>query len=184
MIKKALKLTLMLVSFSNLLTAEILFDLHAQHFSNVKDGDLEFGRYNLPKVYVSTAARNYHGVYFGGDFKVDIKTPPTSWSVTFDLRAKLDTSRTVKFISNDGTTIPVTFGYYNIKFMGTETSVSKMTHHASISGTLTKKGNQVVLRVNGSYQGEATVSNFPKLKKVEIPTSSCMMTALTIGKIN
>ena len=186
MIKKVLKLALMLVSFSNLLTAEILFDLHAQHFSNVKDGDLEFGRYNLPKVYVSTAAKNYYGAYYQRDFTVEIKSPPASWSVTFDLRANLySDDRTVSLVANTGKTISVTFKYNKIIFDGYEQSVSNMGSDASISGTFTKEGNQVVLRVNGYYKRVATVSDFPKLKMVKIPTTGdCLMTALTIGKSN
>jgi len=187
MIKKVLKLALMLVSFSNLLTAEILFDLHAQHFSNVKDGGEEFGRYNLPKVYVSTAAKNYYGVYYKKDFNVEIKNPPVSWSVTFDLRAKLTGSRTrtLSFVADTGKTISVAFKYNKVIFDGHSETVGYIGNHASISGTLTKEGNQVVLRVNGYYQRIATVSDFPKLKMVKIPTTGdCMMTALTIGKSN
>ena len=178
----------MLVSFSNLLTAEILFDLHAQHFSNVKDGGEEFGRYNLPKVYVSTAARNHFGTYYRREFSVELKSPPASWSVTFDLRANIrDNPRTLSFVANTGKTISVTFREGKILFNGhSETeNIYDLDFHASISGTLTKEGNQVVLRVNGFYKRMAMMSDFPKLKKVIIPTASnCVMTALTIGKIN
>jgi len=60
-----------------------------------------------------------------------------------------------------------------------------MRNWASISGTLTKEGNQVVLRVNGYYERTATVSNFARLKLVKIPlTGDAMVTALTIGKSN
>lgn len=186
MIKKILKLTLMLVSFSNLLTAEILFDLHAQHFSNVKDGNLEFGRYDLPEVYVSTAAKNYYGTYYKNDFTVDIKNPPASWSVSFDFSAKLSsTTRTLSFVADTGRTISVIFKPNKIVFGGYEQTVSYMNTYTNISGTLTKEGNQVVLRVNGYYERTATVLNFPKLKLVKIPTDSdCFLAALTIGKSN
>lgn len=184
MIKKILTSALLVTAFSNPLTAEILFDLHAQHFSNVKDGDLEFGRYNLPKVYVSTAAKNYYGAYYKKDFIVDIKNPPVSWSVTFDLHTELDT-RTLSFVADTGKTILVTFKYNKIIFDGYEQTVAYMRNWASISGTLTKEGNQVTLRVNGYYERTATVSDFPKLKLVKIPTDNdCRMTALTIGKSN
>jgi len=184
--KKLLKTALLLTAFTNLLNAEILFDLHAQHFSNVKDGNLEFGRYNLPKVYVSTAAKNYYGSYETKDFIVEMKSPPAIWSVTFDLRARLyNNTRTLSFVADTGKTISVTFKYNKIIFDGYEQSVSYMANRASISGTLTKEGNQVVLRVNGYYKRTATVSNFAKLKLVKIPLSNdCIMTALTIGKSN
>jgi len=184
--KKLLKTALLLTAFTNLLNAEILFDLHAQHFSNVKDGDLEFGRYNLPKVYVSTAAKNYYGAYYTKDFTVEMKNPPATWSVTFDLRANLSgNTRTLSFVSDTGKTILVTFKYNKIIFDGYEQSVSHMGADASMSGTLTKEGNQVILYVNGYYKRIATVSNFSKLKLVKIPTTSnFMMTALTIGKSN
>ena len=185
--KKLLKLALMLSALSSALTAEILFDLHAQHFSNVADGNLEFGRYNLPKVYVSTAAKNYYGTYEQSDFTVDIKNPPASWSVTFDIHAKMqgDATHTLSFVSNTGKTILVTFKENKIIFGGYEQSVPGMNYAASISGTLTKEGNQVILHVNGYYERTATVSNFPKLKLVKIPTTgSCIMTALTVGSSN
>ena len=184
--KKILKLALLVTAFANLLTAEILFDLHAQHFSNVKDGNLEFGRYDLPKVYVSTAAKNYYGTYEAKDFIVDIKNPPASWSVTFDLQTYLyDTTRTLSFVSDTGKTILVTFTNNKIIFDGYEQSVSYMYRYASISGTLTKEGDQVVLRVNGFYERTATVPSFSKLKLVKIPlTTNSIMTALTIGSSN
>jgi len=183
MIKKALKLTLMLVSFSNLLTAEILFDLDAQHFSNVKDGNLEFGRYNLPKVYVSTAAKNYYGMYSEKDFNVEIKNPPASWSVTFNLDAHTNVTSKLSFVSDKGKTISVTFKDGKIIFDGYEQSLSNM--YIDVSGTLTKEGNQVTLYVNGYYKRTATVSNFSKLKFVKIPMGHFdYMIGLTIGSSN
>ena len=182
--KKILKLALLVTAFANLLTAEILFDLHAQHFSNVKDGNLEFGRYDLPKVYVSTAAKNYYGGYTNKDFIVEIKNAPALWSVTFDLRANLGATRTLSFISDTGKTILVSFKKDKIIFDGYEQSVSYMYYNTNISGTLTKEGDQVILRVNGFYERTATVSNFSKLKLVKMPTSGFLMTALTIGSSN
>jgi len=182
--KKLLKTALLLTAFTNLLNAEILFDLHAQHFSNVKDGHLEFGRYDLPKVYVSTAAKNYYGTYGEKDFTVEMKNPPATWSVTFDLGIYLDHGRifSLSFVSDTGKIISVTFKSDKIIFGGYEQSVS---YPQSISATLTKEGNQATLRVNGHYERTVTVSDFTTLKLVKIPIGYFdIMTALTIGSSN
>ena len=88
--KKLLKTALLTTALTSLLTAGTIFDLSAQHFSNSLKGKGVGGKYNLPKCYVSTALKYSDGFYTLADRKtqnmaVEIKTPPSTWSVSFDM---------------------------------------------------------------------------------------------------
>ena len=99
------KLALGALFYSSVLMGETVFDLTAQHFSNSLDGQGEGARYDLPKTYVSTALK-YEAGHYGRTtsftsqkMDVEIKTPLTNWSVSFDMSYHLSSdTHPIRFI--------------------------------------------------------------------------------------
>ena len=174
--KKILKLTLLLATLSNLLVAQTIFDLSAQHFSNSIDAEGKGARYNLPKVYVSTALKYVDGIYAlttsaGQPMDVEIKTPLSNWVVSFNMSYDIyDHIHPIRFTSDTGKTIIISFRWNEIYLNGTrvlqdENLLEKITN---VVGSLSKNGNSVTLSVNGYLTKTINVSNFAKLKFVSV----------------
>jgi len=173
--KKLLKTALLATALTSLLTAGTIFDLSAQHFSNSLDGDGVGGRYDLPKCYVSTALKYVNGSYnltngATQNMAVEIKTPPSNWSVTFDMSYYLyDDTHQVRLTSDTGKTIIVAFRYNQIYLNGTViyNDSNVLEGRTPVSCTISKSGNTVTV-TTGLKTKAITVSNFSKLKFVNI----------------
>jgi len=177
--KTLLKSTLAVLLFTGALSAGNIFDLHAQHFSNSIDGDGVGAKYDLPKVYVSTALKYENGVYAlttssaTQTMSVEIKTPPVNWSVSFDVSYYLyyiDNSHPIRFTSDTGKTITVSFKRHEIYLNGVKiyTNANYFEFREAITGTITKSGNTVTCTIAGYVSKTITVSNFSKLKYVNV----------------
>jgi len=174
--KKIIKTALLATALTSLLTAGTIFDLSAQHFSNSLDGDGVGGRYDLPKCYVSTALKYTNGVYAlttsqaTQTMAVEIKTPPSNWSVSFDMSYFLYTdTHQVRLTSDTGKSIIVAFRWNQIRLDGEviyEDS-SVLEYRTPVSCTISKSGNTVTL-ITGLTTKTITVSNFAKLKFVTV----------------
>ena len=174
--KKLLQSALLLTALSSALTAGTIFDLTAQHFSNSLDGDGVGARYDLPNVYVSTALQYTSGLYAltSSDTQtmaVEIKTPPSNWSVSFDMSYFLSNDvHPIRLTSDTGKTITVSFFYNGIALNGVNiyTNYDYLEGTTAISGTITKNGNTVICQIAGFVTKTITVSNFSKLKFVNV----------------
>ena len=174
--KKFLKFTLLVTAFINVLAAETIFDLHAQHFSNSLDGDGVGARYNLEKVYVSTALKYVDGLYAPTNtstqtMAVEIKTPPSNWSVSFDVSYALYSgNHPIRLTSDTGKTIHVSFGWNEIYLNGSViySRSDRLEFRTAVSGTISKSGNTVTCSINGYVVEEIIVNNFSKLKFVNV----------------
>ena len=174
--KKLLKSTLLLTALSSALTAGTIFDLSAQHFSNSLDGEGVGARYDLPNVYVSTALKYTAGLYTPTTNRatqtmaVEIKTPPSNWSVSFDMSYYLYTKvHPIRLTSDTGKTITVSFAKRKISLNAE--SISEPTnfyYRKEITGTITKSGNTVTCQIAGYVTKTITVSNFSKLKFINV----------------
>jgi len=174
--KKIIKTALLATTLTSLLTAGTIFDLSAQHFSNSLDGDGVGGRYDLPKCYVSTALKYTNGVYALTTYRatqtmaVEIKTPPSTWSVSFDMSYYLYTdTHQVRLTSDTGKSIIVAFRwnqiYLNGKVVYEDSSALEL--RTLVSCTISKSGNTVTL-ITGLTTKTITVSGFSKLKFVNV----------------
>ncbi len=176
MIKKILTSALLVTALTNLLTAETIFDLHAQHFSNSLDGDGVGARYDLPEVYVSTALKYTSGLYAkttssaSQTMAVEIKTPPANWSVSFDMSYYLYSyTHPIRLTSDTGKTITVSFKKGAIYLNGVSIyTSSSIDAREAMTGTITKSGNTVTCQIAGFVTKTITVSNFSKLKFVSV----------------
>ena len=175
--KKFLKFTLLVAAFTNVLVAETIFELTAQHFSNSIDGNGAGARYDLSKTYVSTALKYESGHYTrttsssSQKLDVEIKTPLSDWAVSFDMSYYLSSeNHPIRFTSDTGKTIIVSFEYNEIFLNGTlvYSNNSRLERRTEVIGTLEKSGNSVRLSVNGYFTQTINVSNFSKLKFVSV----------------
>ena len=173
--KKLLKSALLMTALSSALTAGTIFDLTAQHFSNSLDGDGVGARYDLPNVYVSTALKYIGGYYAVTGYNtqtmaVEIKTPPSNWSVSFDISYFLsEQTHSIRLTSDSGKTIIVAFRYNQIYLNGKViyTDQNTLEGRAPVSFTISKSGNTITLITNLKTE-KITVSNFSKLKFLNI----------------
>jgi len=173
--KKILKSALLVTALTNLLTAGTIFDLQAQHFSNSNDGDGVAAKYDLPNVYVSTALKYINGFYTlvstsTQTMSVELKSPPANWSVSFDMSYYLNNqTHPIRFTSDTGRTITVTFKYYYIFLNGVKIyNGSSLDGSEAVTGTITKSGNTVTCTIAGFVTKTITVSDFSNLKFVNV----------------
>jgi len=163
----------MLIS-SNLLFGEIVFNLHAQHFSKAIEGKYEGARYELDKCYVSTNLAYTGGVYKAGNslgyFNVGIKEPIENWSTSIDVFYIMGNSykrtRTIKWSSENGESILVSLKNDAITF--DSKNVYTPGEYQRLTITLTQNSDNVELIINGTKVGTATKETFGKLKYIDV----------------
>jgi len=173
--RKLLKSALLLTALSCALTAETIFNLGAQHFSNSLDGEGEAARYNLPKCYVTTGLKYSNGRYVKAyslgveGMDVEIKTPSSNWSVSFDMSYYIgDEDHTVRLTSDTGKTLIVVFRMHEIYFNGEKIYGSdRFERRELVSFNVTKSGDEVTF-TTGFVTKTITFSNFSKLKFVHV----------------
>jgi len=174
--KKFLKFALLVAAFTNVLTAETIFELSAQHFSNSIEGNGVGARYNLSKTYVSTSLSYVNGNYktprdtHSSNFNVEIKNPLLVWSVSFDMSYYLDNEyHPIRFTSDTGKTIIISFANKRIYFNDKPVLDDRYFGYSEeIMLNLSKDGNKVKLIINGDTLSTIDVANFSKLKFVKV----------------
>lgn len=177
--KKLLKTTLLFTLLTNLLTAEILFDLNEQHFSNALDANGVVGKYSLPNVYVTTQLRYDNGRYklYGANnssFDIELKNPLNTVNVSFDIEYNLNSNsygkiHNIQLIDINGEI--VTLGLSGIgrgfNFDGHESDFTA-NGRTRILGTIRKTGTEFEININnGDLVRTYTVSRFSKLKFIK-----------------
>jgi len=173
--KKIIKTALLATTLTSLLTAGTIFDLSAQHFSNSLKGKGAGGKYNLPKCYVSTGLKYTDGSYTLANGKtqnmaVEVKTPPSTWSVSFDMSYYLhNDTHQVRLTSDTGKTIIVAFRWNQIRLDGEVIYEKSYTleNRTSVSCTISKSGNAVRL-ITGLTTKDILIPGFSKLKFVNV----------------
>lgn len=188
------KSTLLVMLFANVLMAETIFDLGAQHFSNSIDGNGEGARYDLPKVYVSTPLKYESGHYgrttsdSSQKLDIEIKTPLSTWSVSFDMSYYLNSNiHPIRFTSDTGKTIIISFEWNEIFLNGSSVyqNYNRLEQRTEVVGTLSKNGDSVTLSVNGYFTQTVNISNFSKLKFISVSLvkdyGTDIMNGLNIG---
>ena len=172
-----LKSALAILLLSSGLSAGNIFDLHAQHFSNSIDGEGEGAKYNLPRVYVSTALKYENGVYALTTFdaaqtmSVEIKIPPANWSVSFDMSYYLYyNTHPIRFTSDTGKSITLSFTANTITLNGVNIyyRANSILGREEMTGTISKNGNTVTCTIAGYVTKTITVSDFSRLKYVNV----------------
>jgi len=159
---------------TSLLNAEIAFDLHAQHFSKAIEGKYEGARYELPKAFVSTNLKYVDGTYLtqdnAGYINIELKTPKLNWSTSIDAYYIMGNSykktRTIKWTSENGENILLSFRYDAITFNGKNVYTPGEYKRMTIS--LTQNGDNIELTINGVKAGTATRTTFGKLKYLDV----------------
>ena len=182
--KKIFKLTLLLTLLSNLLMAEILFDLNEQHFSNSLDGDGVLTKYSLPNVYVTTELRysnsnaKYYplslgstGGYRDSSFDIEFKSPMDNMRMSFDISFSLHNKvHTIQFIDTNGkvVTLGLRKAGNGFNFDGQKENLS-LANDERIIATIKKTNNEFYININNSQLVKTyTVTGFSKLKFIKI----------------
>ena len=176
--KKIIKMTLGMLVFSVSLFADIQFDLHAQHFSKAIEGKYAGARYELTDSYVSTNLAYVDGKYLtqnnAGYVNVELKTAIANWSTSVDAYYIMGNSekktRTIKWTSENGESILVSFKYGSVIFDGK--SVYTPDEYQRMTISLTQNTDSIELIINGVKAGTATRASFGNLKYVEVQAIS------------
>ena len=173
--KKYLKFTLLMTLLSNLLVADVVFDLGAQQLSNSVDGDYIDATYDAGDSIVSTGLAQVNGYYRAkeyrtGHFSVQVKQPKTQWAVSFNMYVYLAFNRadgsSITLTSSNGQAINIYIEREHIAVEGT-TLDTGLSGGEVISGTIQKNGNNIDIIINGSYVFHISKPNF-KLEQFNI----------------
>jgi len=170
--KTITKMTLGILLTSISLFADIQFDLHAQHFSKAIEGKYAGARYE--DSYVSTNLAYIDGKYLtqdnAGYINVELKTAIANWSTSIDTFYIMGNSykktRTIKWISENGESILVSFKYGSVTFDGK--SVYSPDEYQRMTISLTQNIDSVELVINGIKVGTAKRASFGNLKYLEV----------------
>ena len=162
--KKNLKLALIAVATTNLLMANMVFNLGAQHFSNSIDGNFTDSTYDLPKTVVSTSLKLENGHYIpkeSGSFKVELKEPKTKWGVTFDMDCYLNTRGSgVTLLGKDSNVLTLFFSNGEISVDGQVKKNGSFRYGKKIVGTVQSDGKAITVIINGKYNFKIEKPNF------------------------
>lgn len=174
--KNLFKSLLLLVLFSNALTAEILFDLNAQNFSNALDAKGVAGKYDLPSVYVTTDLKydnNKYSTYSNNDssFDIELKEPLNTVMFTYDMQFSFDRElHVLQLIDVDGNI--VTMG---LSKQGNGFNFDGHESDYPLDGTkrmiieIRKTGTEFSINLNnGDLERTYTVATFSKLKFIKL----------------
>jgi len=172
--KTITKITLGILLTSISLFADIQFDLHAQHFSKAIEGKYAGARYELADSYVSTNLAYIDGKYLtqdnAGYINVELKTAIANWSTSIDtfyiMGSSYKKTRTIKWISENGESILVSFKYGSVTFDGK--SVYSPDEYQRMTISLTQNIDSVELVINGIKVGTAKRASFGNLKYLEV----------------
>ena len=176
---------------SSVLSADIAFDLHAQHFSKAIEGKYEGARYDLPYSYASTNLKYEDGYYItqnsSGYFNVEVKEPKEGWSVSFDAYYRFSYRnyvRTVKLVSENGESVVLSLSSKDSKF--NSTSVFSAGSNLRVTASFSQVGENIELSINGEQVGVAKKKTFGALKYIEIQLinedgTNDRLNSLTIG---
>jgi len=169
--KKYLKVAFILLAFSNVLMADLVFNLGAQQFSNSVKGNFQDSTYDLPNSIVSTALKFDKGHYIpngSGSFKVELKKFFPKWAVTFDLNAYLyNRGMGVTLLGKDGKVVTLFFSYEKISVDGKVTTDGDFSQHEKIIGSIYSDGKVITVVINGKHSFKIEKANF-KLAFVEV----------------
>jgi len=193
--KSLVGVALMSVLSLSSLNAEILFNLHEQHFANAIEGGMKVGRYELEQSYVSTNLNFIQGYYQTdndeGYFNVDLKAPIANWSVSVDLRIHFyygtgKETRFIKLISENGETTIVSIQKDSVYFEGENRISESFDLDSALSFTLSYNNGKIDLSMNGKMLASVDRNNFGNLKSVEVglvkeENNKDNLTSLTIG---
>jgi len=172
--KTITKMTFGILLMSISLFADIQFDLHAQHFSKAIEGKYAGARYELTDSYVSTNLAYIDGKYLtqdnAGYINVELKTAIANWSTSIDtfyiMGSSYKKTRTIKWISENGESILVSFKYGSVTFDGK--SVYSPDEYQRMTISLTQNIDSVELVINGIKVGTAKRASFGNLKYLEV----------------
>jgi len=168
--KKYLKVAFILLACSNLLMADLVFNLGAQQFSNSVKGNFQDSTYDLPNSVVSTALKFDKGHYIpygSGSFKVELKKFFPKWAVTFDIDAYLYQRGTgLSLLGKDGKVLTLFFSYQRISVDGEVSSDSDFLQGEKIIGSIYSDGKVITVVINGKHNFKIEKANF-KLAFVE-----------------
>lgn len=158
--------------------ADIVFDLHAQHFSKAIEGQYEGARYELPKAFFTTNLKYVDGAYLtksnAGNINVEVKEPIANWSMSADtfyiMGSNYKKTRTIKMTSENGESVLVSFRFDAVTFNGE--NVYSPGEFKRMTIAVTQNTNDIELIINGVKVGTATRETFGKLKYVDVQAIS------------
>ena len=165
------KLTLITLASSNLLFADMVFNLGGQQFANSVEGKFKDATYDLPHTIVSTSLKFDNGHYIpneSGSFKVQLKNPKAKWGVTFDVNTFLNIRGFgVTLMSKEGRIVTIFFSKNKISVSGKVIEEKSFNVHKKIIGSIESDGKTIDIIFNGTYTFKVEKPNF-QLAYVEV----------------
>jgi hypothetical protein len=169
--KKYLKMALITMACSNLLMADMVFNLGAQQFSNSIEGNFTDSTYDLDNSIVSTPLKFDKGHYIpngSGSFKIQLKESKSKWGVIFDIDSYLNVRGFgVTLLGKEGNTLSLFFSNTKISVNGQVVEDSAFGGDKKIVGSIQSDGNTINVLINAKHTFNIEKSNF-KLAYVEV----------------
>jgi hypothetical protein len=162
--KKYLKIALITMACSNLLMADMVFNLGAQQFSNSIEGKFKDSTYDLDKTIVSTPLKFDKGHYVpneSGSFKVQLKEPHLKWAITFDMDSFLSgRGFGITLLGKEGDVLTLFFSFHKISVNAKIIEDETFQHAKKIIGSIESDGNIIKVIINGKHSFKVEKSNF------------------------
>jgi hypothetical protein len=169
--KKYLKMALITMACSNLLMADMVFNLGAQQFSNSIEGNFKDSTYDLDNTIVSTPLKFDKGHYIpnvSGSFKIQLKELKSKWGVIFDIDSYLNIRGFgVTLLGKEGNILSLFFSNKKISVNGQVIEDSAFGGNKKIIGSIQSDGNTIKVLINAKHTFNIKKSNF-KLAYVEV----------------
>jgi hypothetical protein len=169
--KKYLKIALITMACSNLLMADMVFNLGAQQFSNSIEGNFTDSTYDLDNSIVSTPLKFDKGHYIpneSGSFKVQLKEPQSKWGITFDMNSFLNIRGSgITLLGKEGDVLTLFFSFRKVSVNGQIIKDDSFQYAKKIIGSIESDGNIIKVIINGKHSFKIEKSNF-KLAYIEV----------------
>jgi hypothetical protein len=169
--KKYLKMALITMACSNLLMADMVFNLGAQQFSNSIEGNFKDSTYDLDNTIVSTSLKFDKGHYIpnvSGSFKIQLKELKSKWGVIFDIDSYLNIRGFgVTLLGKEGNILTLFFSNKKISVNGQVIEDNAFGGSKKIIGSIRSDGNTIKVLINAKHTFNIKKSNF-KLAYVEV----------------
>jgi len=186
---KYFKYMIVSVLLSNLLMADVVFDLGAQQFSNSVEGNYEDSTYDVGVAIVSTSMAYVEGAYLPkatstGNFSVQIKDPKPQWAVSVNMYNYLySDGSSITLLGKNGQTTAIFFAYQKISVEGTTIADNEFINGETVNVTIQMNEGNIDFVVNGEYTFSVAKPGF-QLAQVSMMLATDRSSGSSVDRLN
>ena len=175
--------------FSNLLMAEVVFNLGVQQLSNSVEGNYKDSTYDVGTAIVSTSMAFVEGAYLPkaystGSFSVQIKEPKPQWAVSVNMYSYLNNDgSSITLLGSNGQSTAVFFDYQKISVEGTTITDNMFGLGETINVTIQMNEGSIDFVINGEYTFRVSKPGF-QLAQVNVLLATERGSGVYIDRLN